>query len=274
MDNYTFGKYAKMMRNLSVKVTKGIKAPHKAIMLISIMDLIKDGTIKSNKIFIEDVIADTFRKNWDIFISGEKRFSFFVCSPWTPFWHLKKDGFWHFSPRNTLIDVENLAPRGQTASVGKMRSEIQFAYFDSNLFALFEDPVYRNKFIDILYDEYVSQNYSEHIDHKKCSLLLLSDFKTIRELNLSEKDAIILYEDLRAALERMLPNNFIDASDCDVLTVFPFRIGTGDIPEDYEVENYETGMVGQYPALRKVGKKEEVYILDGELIPCPSTTYK
>ena len=92
--------------------------------------------------------------------------------------------------------------------------------------------------------------------------------------NLSEKDAIILYEDLRAALERMLPNNSIDASDCDVLTVFPFRIGTGDIPEDYEVENYETGMVGQYPALRKVGKTEEVYILDGELIPCPSTTYK
>lgn len=112
----------------------------------------------------------------------------------------------------------------------------------------------------------------ESLDNILC--VIMDSFTPLSALGIVDEDAMILYKDLRAALERMLPNNSTDASDCDVLTVFPFRIETGDIPEDYEVENYETGMVGQYPALRKVGKTEEVYILDGELIPCPSTTYK
>ena len=157
MNNILFDKYAAIMRNLSVKITKGIKAPHKAIMLITIMDFIKDGKICSNKIYISDEIAIAFKRNWDVLIRNNNTFSAFVCSPWTPFWHLKKDGFWHFYPLNSLLEIENLVPKGQTASIGKMRSAIEYAYLDVDLFEMLQDSFYRNKISEILFDVYVNR---------------------------------------------------------------------------------------------------------------------
>ena len=156
MENCQFYKYAWLMCNLSVKTTKGVKAPHKAVMLISIMDLIKDGTITSNKIPIENVVADTFRRNWETFISGKEKFSTFVCSPWTPFWHLKQEGYWHFSSKDNQVSINNLVPSGQTASVGKMRSAINYAYLDNELYELLQDSVYRSKLMEILFSTYIN----------------------------------------------------------------------------------------------------------------------
>lgn len=92
----------------------------------------------------------------------------------------------------------------------------------------------------------------------------LQNFKSLYGLNLSEEDAAILFGDLRTALERMLPNNKVDASDYYVLTVFPFKSLSSEIPDDYEVENYEVGMIGAYPALRKVGDGNALFVLQGE----------
>lgn len=157
MNKIIFEKYLTKMRNLSVKITKGIKAPHKAVMLITIMDFIKEGKIYSNEIYITDEIAKAFQRNWDALIGNNKIFSSFICSPWTPFWHLKQDGFWHFRPLNSLTDIETLAPKGQTASVGKMRSVIKYAYLDAALYEILQDSVYRNRMFEIIIDTYINQ---------------------------------------------------------------------------------------------------------------------
>ena len=167
MNKIIFEKYVAKMRSLNVKITKGIRAPHKAVMLISIMDLIKEGKINSNEIYISDEISNAFQSNWDAFIKNNKLFSSFVCSPWTPFWHLKQDGFWHFRPLNSSVDIETLAPRGQTASVGKMRSVIKYAYLDAVLYEMLQDSVYRNKMSEILFDTYVNQGENKYGENNK-----------------------------------------------------------------------------------------------------------
>lgn len=167
MNKIILEKYLTKMRNLSVKITKGIKAPHKAVMLITIMDFIKEGKINSNKIYITDEIANTFQRNWDAFIGNNKIFSSFICSPWTPFWHLKQDGFWHFRPLISLTDIETLAPKGQTASVGKMRSVIKYAYLDAALYEILQDSVYRSKISEILFDTYINQGENNQGENKK-----------------------------------------------------------------------------------------------------------
>ena len=85
-------------------------------------------------------------------------------------------------------------------------------------------------------------------------------------LDLSEEEAATLYYDLRSALERMLPNNMVDACDYEVLTVFPFKRGECSVaPDDYEVDNYLVGMYGTQPALCKIGEDHEVLlVLDEE----------
>ncbi|MBQ1177461.1 MAG: hypothetical protein IIX50_00195 [Bacteroidaceae bacterium] len=93
------------------------------------------------------------------------------------------------------------------------------------------------------------------------------EFAPLCSLNLSEEGAAMLYYELRTALERMLPNNMVDACDYEVLTVFPFKRGEcSNAPDDYEVENYEVGMYGTQPALHKMEEdRETILVLDEEL---------
>ena len=93
------------------------------------------------------------------------------------------------------------------------------------------------------------------------------EFIPLCSLNLSEEEAAMLYHELRSALERMLPNNMVDACDYEVLTVFPYKRGEcGAAPDDYEVDNYIVGMLGTRQALCKMGVRESpLLVLDEEL---------
>ena len=92
------------------------------------------------------------------------------------------------------------------------------------------------------------------------------EFIPLCSLNLSEEEAAVLYHELRAALERMFPNNMVDACDYEVLTIFPFKRGEcSTAPDDYEVDNYLVGMLGTQPALCKMGEGHEtLLVLDKE----------
>ena len=88
------------------------------------------------------------------------------------------------------------------------------------------------------------------------------EFIPLCSLNLSEEESATLYYDLRTALERMLPNNMIDACDYEVLTVFPFKRGECSAPsDDYEVDNYLVGMQGTQPALCKMREGHEILLV-------------
>ena len=52
--------YKYFLEHMSVKITNGQKKPNKAIMLLSVIDLIRCGYITDNKIYIEDTIQDAF----------------------------------------------------------------------------------------------------------------------------------------------------------------------------------------------------------------------
>jgi putative restriction endonuclease len=137
--------YLEAFANLHVKITNGFKAPNKAIMLISVIDLIRCGYIMNNEIYLEDAIAEAYNINWEFFYSTQKS-----PYPWTPFWHLSNEQFWHFKPINNLYEINNLVKPGQTASLNQMRSVIQFAYLDEQLFLLMNNQPSRDKLVEVL----------------------------------------------------------------------------------------------------------------------------
>ena len=142
--------YKVVLSHLSVKVTNGKKAPNKAVMLISIMDLIRLGYIKENRIYLDNAIEDAFRKNWSILFQDEQS-----PNPWTPFWHLKSEPFWHFKSLVNDTYLEALVSPGETASVGKMREAILYAYLDDDLFDLMNKKRERDVLIELLLETYV-----------------------------------------------------------------------------------------------------------------------
>lgn len=124
-------KYIAAFSNLHVKITNGIKSPNKAIMLLSVIDLIRSGYITTNKIELNEAVEEAFIWNWRVYVSTDSK-----PYPWTPFWHLKNEPFWHFMPIRSVEEIEGLTSPGETASLRKMLSSIQYAYLDEELFNL------------------------------------------------------------------------------------------------------------------------------------------
>lgn len=246
----TLNAYIRDFSNLSVSIRKGKKVPHKSILLLSIIDLIESDELTVNKIELDSKIANRFEAQWKKYISNEN-----IPSVWTPFYHLSSEPFWHFQPKCCEEKLNELLNFAKTVSIGKLRAVVEYTYLDNELFNLLLEVNSRNQLKKTLVDNYVK------IYHDTPRY---TDFKTLQELNLSEEDAAILFGDLRTALERMLPNKKIDASDYYVLTVFPFKSLSDEIPDDYEVENYEVGMIGTCPALRKVGDGNALFVLQSE----------
>lgn len=142
-------KYLDLFRNLSVKITNGERKPNKAIMLLSVMDLIRCGYITDNKIMLEDTIQEAFSLTWCKNVNNTPP------SAWIPFWHLKKEPFWHFSPLHSKEDIDCLTKPGETASLSQMQSVIQYAYLDEELFALMSQGSMRDKLTEVLLEEYI-----------------------------------------------------------------------------------------------------------------------
>lgn len=142
-------KYIDLLKHMSVKITNGQRKPNKAIMLLSVIDLIRCGYITDNRIYIEDTIQEAFEYNWRKYVNPNPP----TC--WTPFWHLKNEPFWHFKPIVSLDEINSLTKPGETASVLKMRTAIDYTYLDDTLFSLILDKDSRVLLTEVLINNYI-----------------------------------------------------------------------------------------------------------------------
>ena len=143
------GTYYTQFGSLKAKITNGIKQPNKAIMLLSVMELVRCGYNKDNEIAIDDTIRIAFETTWSLFIDYDPP------SVWTPFWHLNNEPFWHFMPRKFSSEIDSLVKPGQTATANQMRSVISYAYLDVELFELLKQKEVRETLCDLLIANYI-----------------------------------------------------------------------------------------------------------------------
>ncbi len=136
--------YKEAFSNLHVKIVDERKFPNKAILLISVMNLVRCGYITDNRIRLDNTIGVAFDYYWRMFINS--------TSPivWTPFWHMKNERFWHFQPIYTLADIDEIVKPGETASLGKMKKVIKYAYLDNELFNIIQEPYGRTELFTVL----------------------------------------------------------------------------------------------------------------------------
>lgn len=65
MENKDIEYYESLFKTLHTNVYKGKSAPHKAMLLLSIFDLIEDGTIYDSHIQLTDELEQTYKKLWE-----------------------------------------------------------------------------------------------------------------------------------------------------------------------------------------------------------------
>ena len=84
-------KYSTHFKKLRCAYVKGMgKAPHKPILLLSLIQLIANGVITSNRIFITSDLLLTFKQNWNNLVETSHTRNFSL-----PFFHLRSEPFWY-----------------------------------------------------------------------------------------------------------------------------------------------------------------------------------
>ncbi len=147
-------KYIQAFLSLNINEYKGEKAPHKPLLLLSIIQLMEDGVIVENKIPPVQAVKLKYEFLWDKYILHDTSYTKAV---WTPYWHLQNESFWHFKPIHSqaCLDVLMEESKGQTASIGKIRSVIEYAYFDAELYTILQQDFLQHLFKKLLIDTYL-----------------------------------------------------------------------------------------------------------------------
>ncbi len=137
------------------------KAPHKPILLLSIIELMDEGIIAENKIFVSPELVATFQNLWLKLVPSEGwQPRFFL-----PFYHLSSDGFWHLKLASgaKVALTNSYSPK----SLGALKDSIYFGYFDDSIFSNLINPDQRD-----LIKTQILDYYFPHSDFEKKQISL------------------------------------------------------------------------------------------------------
>ena len=140
--DYYLSAFEKMKR----AIMRGVKAPHKLILLLAILNLCQRGIIKDNHIVLSSELVEEFKRLWRLYI-GEQNTggSIFVaeglpmdiphsypfkCSIENPYYHLQHEPFWR------LVKNEKGKERKFYSSLKSLRDGFAYAEIDQELYDL------------------------------------------------------------------------------------------------------------------------------------------
>lgn len=145
--NYELADYIDLFSNLHTNKQHGKSAPHKAIMLLSVIELISSQHITTNEIIYTEELEKCFLKNWKQYVT---KGSIFKPKAGMPFWHLNSETFWQLIPYEggyrTIVKLQ----KGNPYSVATIRKHIKYAVIDKELFLLLQNGFNREILINTL----------------------------------------------------------------------------------------------------------------------------
>lgn len=120
--------YIHRFENLKVDKSHGI-APHKPVLLLSIIQLIENGSIDSNRIYITPELVSAFKSYWHLLVTSKHTAIFAL-----PFYHLTSDKFWRLIAKPGY--EKTLELKGAMRSFNNLNAAVDYAEIDNTLFDL------------------------------------------------------------------------------------------------------------------------------------------
>jgi len=148
--------YLKKFTHLRQGVTKYGKAPHKPILLLTLIELLEKGEITENKIYISPELVGLFKETFALLVRTEHKADFFL-----PFYYLSGEGFWNIKTKagsNLKIYISSFKGLNEVADYG---------YFSEDLFLLLINPESRNILKTMLLDHYFPESKADFVKAKQ-----------------------------------------------------------------------------------------------------------
>ncbi len=130
-------------------------APHKPILLLSVIDLFEKGILSDNHIYILPELVAAFKSNWSKLVVTN-HFPIFAM----PFYHMSSEPFWKLIPN---IGCEKwIESKSSMRSLGNLTIAVQFATIDNELSDILLVPEYRDILKISLLDKYFYETKSNY----------------------------------------------------------------------------------------------------------------
>jgi putative restriction endonuclease len=125
-----------VFKHLRLGVTKYGPAPHKPILLLSVVQAIQNNQIKDNRIYVTPELIFLFKSNWNGLVQTQNASTFAL-----PFFHLHKEKskFWNLVPKPGFEAI--LRMKESISSLTELNNIIEYATIPDNLFHLLKDEV-------------------------------------------------------------------------------------------------------------------------------------
>jgi len=137
--------YLAALGKMNRAVMRGVKAPHKPLLLLAILNLYKRGSLENNHIQLSDELVTEFKRLWREYIGEPNTKSSvivaevlamdvaprypFKCSIENPYYHLQSEPFWKLVKREEVGDEKKYY-----SSVKALRTHFAYAEIDQELF--------------------------------------------------------------------------------------------------------------------------------------------
>lgn len=139
-------KYLQAFKKLNLDRSHGI-APHKPILLISVLQTFQNGLNTSQRIYITPELVALFKSNWSLLVTTKHDCRFAL-----PFYHLTSDKFWKIIPKSGFENILQL--KASMRSFANLNAAVDCAIIEDDLLALMKDQKSNGILQQFLLDEY------------------------------------------------------------------------------------------------------------------------
>jgi putative restriction endonuclease len=155
MHHASIQKYLRYFEKLNRGFNKGLgRAPHKPILLISVIQLVREGHIRSNKIFITPELVIRFKNTWDAIVTTDHTSNFAL-----PFFHMRSEPFWYLikKPGYEIPVTKSKSIK----SFKTLKDSILYAQLDKELFDLLTVKENSEIMLQFLLQRYFKESQSQ-----------------------------------------------------------------------------------------------------------------
>lgn len=118
--------------NLRTFKYNGMGSPHKPVYILSIIKLVTEGHIVDGKIYLNNLLIDTFRNIWNIVVPRPNSFTMDICNPYI---HMASEPFYKLKMKRN--DISYLEVK---KSIGAIQESCEYAEIDSRFVEIIRNP--------------------------------------------------------------------------------------------------------------------------------------
>lgn len=175
--------YIGAFSSLHTAKVKGYKAPHKAVLLLAVIDLVEDNFILSPRIILTDELKEKFNEIWHRYLGTSAIFIPDICKP---FFHMQHESFWRLVENSEVVRGMAAEPNPWAASkkemkdlpkrrysIEAMRRAFAYAEIDGMLFQLLQNSDARAMLRVVLINTYLTNQPTKTMPNVKALIYAL-----------------------------------------------------------------------------------------------------